>query len=174
MKYLIEKATNEDLSFICQLYDEAIQFQKNNQYIGWDSVDRNFLKQDIAKGLLYKVMTGANIMVAVFSICYSDSLIWREKEKGDALYIHRVALNQVFRGEKIFKVILEWANTYAASIGLLFIRIDTWANNAKLIAYYQEYDFHFVENYTTDDAAELPVQHRNLQVALLEYCVKEA
>ncbi len=46
--------------------------------------------------------------------------------------------------------------------------MDTWADNKKIITYYQSFGFEFVENYKTTDAPELPTQNRNLNVALLE------
>jgi mannose-6-phosphate isomerase-like protein (cupin superfamily) len=51
---------------------------------------------------------------------------------------------------------------------LTAVRIDTWAANEKLIAYYKSYGFQFIENYTTPNDEGLPLQHRNLHVALLE------
>jgi hypothetical protein len=46
--------------------------------------------------------------------------------------------------------------------------MDTWAENEKIIGYYRSYGFLFVESYTTPDTQDLPLQHRNLHVALLE------
>lgn len=46
--------------------------------------------------------------------------------------------------------------------------MDTWAENEKIIAYYKSYGFTFIENYRTAETEDLPIQHRNLHVALLE------
>ena len=46
--------------------------------------------------------------------------------------------------------------------------MDTWADNTKIIAYYKSYGFKFIENYKTTNDSELPIQNRNLNVALLE------
>jgi len=51
--------------------------------------------------------------------------------------------------------------------------MDTWAENTKLIGYYQKDGFQFIENYTTEDSTDLPIQHRNLNVALLELEVSQ-
>jgi hypothetical protein len=50
--------------------------------------------------------------------------------------------------------------------------MDTWAANEKLISYYLSYGFRFVEYYQTGDLQTLPVQHRNLDIALLEYQIR--
>jgi ribosomal protein S18 acetylase RimI-like enzyme len=166
--YKIEKANKEDLSLICHLFEEAIAFQKANGYIGWQSYDREYLKSDIEKGLLFNVMKDNNV-IGIFCICFSDVLIWRVKERGDALYLHRIVLDQRFKGEKVFKRVHDWATNFAKASGLKYIRMDTWANNSKIIAYYESYGYTFIENYTTSDSDALPIQHRNLKVALLEY-----
>ena len=49
--------------------------------------------------------------------------------------------------------------------------MDTWAGNEKLINYYKSYGFRFIENYTTANTEDLPEQHRNLKVALLELTI---
>ena len=171
MSDTVLNATLNDLEEICQLFEEAIRFQKSNNYIGWNHYDKAFLQSDIEKELLFKITRGDQ-MLCIFSICYSDPLIWREKEKGDALYLHRIVLNQEFKGEKAFQKILDWAIPFALKRDLNFLRMDTWADNKKIIDYYKSYGFCFLENYTTPASADLPLQHRNLKVALLELTLK--
>jgi GNAT superfamily N-acetyltransferase len=167
MNPLVSPATLSDLAFVFDLFEKAIQYQKNNEYIGWNSYDKNFIKADIEQGLLYKIVNGDNVL-CIFSICYTDHLIWREREKGNAIYLHRIVLNREFQGLKIFRFVLHWAIKQVHDQKLKYVRMDTWAGNTKLINYYKGYGFRFIENYTTQDTIDLPVQHRNLNVALLE------
>jgi predicted GNAT family N-acyltransferase len=167
MGYSFVNATSDDLNVICRLFEEAILFQKKNNYIGWNSYDKDYIKADIQNRLLFKIINEGEI-ICIFSICYTDLLIWREREKGDAVYLHRIVLNQKFKGEKVFQKILDWAIGFAKEKELKYIRMDTWAENEKIIGYYKSYGFKFVENYTTPNTENLPVQHRNLNVALLE------
>jgi hypothetical protein len=167
MIYTIIQATLQDLPMIYNLFEDAMLFQKQNNYIGWKSYDKNFVLADIENKLLYKILLGNNTL-CIFSICHHDELIWREKENGDAVYLHRVVLNQCYKGEKVFMLVLEWTKNFAQERKLKFIRMDTWADNEKLITYYKTYGFKVIENYTTPDSTQLPLQHRNLKVALLE------
>lgn len=167
MNYSIQQAELIDLPAIYQLFEEAILFQKANNYIGWKNYDTEFLKADVESGNLYKIISDGNI-ICIFSVCFNDSLIWREKENGDSLYLHRVVLNQKYKGQKGFEKTLEWARSFAVSKGLKKIRLDTWADNEKIIAYYKGYGFSSIKNYVTPNTEDLPVQHRNLNVALLE------
>ena len=49
--------------------------------------------------------------------------------------------------------------------------MDTWADNLKIIDYYKSYGFRVIEDYKTSDSKELPEQHRNLNVTLLEHSI---
>jgi hypothetical protein len=168
--YLIVNASPDDLNTIYKLFEAAILFQKENNFIGWNAYDKNRIQADIKSGLLFKVMENQNIH-CIFSICYDDSLIWREKEKGDAIYLHRIVVNQAFKKDRMFPKILAWAIALGLKNGLRTIRMDTWANNEKLIGYYKTHGFKYIETYTTPDTPDLPLQHRNLVVALLELMI---
>lgn len=167
MSYKITHATIDDLPAIYHLFEEAIRFQKANNYIGWNSYDKEFIQADIQNRLLFKIVNEYEI-VCIFSICFTDELIWREKENGDAIYLHRVVVNRKFTGEQLFKKVLDWTIQFAKNKGLHYVRMDTWAENEKIITYYKSYGFSFIEQYTTSGTEDLPVQHRNLHVSLLE------
>lgn len=168
MNQTIIPATSIDLEYVLELFEKAIQYQKENNYIGWQSMDKEFIETDIHKGLLYKVVSEEKIL-GIFCVCFVDKLIWRDKENGNAIYLHRIVLNREYAGAKVFKTILHWAINYSKVNNLNYVRMDTWAENSKLIDYYKKYGFRFIENYTTADTKDLPAQHRNLTVALLEY-----
>ena len=173
MDFVISPADTTDLPLIYQLFEEAILFQQTNNYTGWNSYDAAYIKEDVRKELLLKIVA-ENKMLCIFSICYSDPIIWRSRERGDAIYLHRIVLNRVFKNEKAFKKVLEWAIGHARERQLQYIRMDTWAENDKIIRYYTSYGFRFIENYTTPGTTDLPLQHRNLKVALLEFQVQTA
>ena len=163
-------ATLEDLPLIYWLFEKAIAYQKENGFVGWQTYDKNYLKADVEKGLLFKLIHEKEL-VCIFCICYSDPVIWRKKEQGDAIYLHRVVVHPEHRGEHLFAKVFEWAIDHARLLQRRFIRMDTWADNQKIIQYYSGYGFRFVEEYKTPNDPNLPDQHRNLKVALLEYSI---
>src|SRR6476620_2142050 len=100
-KYQILNTEVKDLKFIYCLFEEAISYIKKKKYVGWTTYDKNFIKQDIANRLQFKITSNGNIL-CVFSVCYSDAVIWREMEEGDAMYLHRIVVNPEFKGQKQF------------------------------------------------------------------------
>jgi ribosomal protein S18 acetylase RimI-like enzyme len=168
----ILKTTLSDFDTILWLFDSAMELRGKNGYKVWESIDKVALQNDIAKGFQFKVVNNKNIL-CVFSIQFTDPFIWRTKDQNDSVYLHRIVVNPNFRGQKQFEKVLNWAKQLVQENNLKFIRMDTWADNLKLINYYLSFGFQFIENYKTENESELPLQNRNLNVALLEMKVSD-
>jgi ribosomal protein S18 acetylase RimI-like enzyme len=166
--HTIQNTTPDDLPFVYRLFDDSIVYQQTKGFPVWNNYDKAALAAEVANHQQFKVMR-ENTILCIFSICLTDPVIWREREQGDALYLHRIVVNKEYKGQKQFEKILTWAVQYAKANNLKYIRIDTWGNNQTIINYYQSFGFEFVENFTTPSTEALPVQHRNLYLALLEY-----
>lgn len=164
---MITTATYADLPTAVRLFEEAVNFQEKNNYTGWKNFDINCFRSDIENGLLFKVISADRIS-GIFSICYTDALIWGDHEKGDALYMHRIIADRRIQQPRLFPRILDWACGFAREKKLQRLRMDTWAENRKLIDYYKSCGFREAGEHTTPDTPSLPVQHRNLHVVLLE------
>ncbi|WP_109438195.1 MULTISPECIES: GNAT family N-acetyltransferase [Aquimarina] len=169
--YQIKNTEIKDFDFICWMYKEAIKYQKRNNYFGWDSIDKEYLLKEIKNGLNYKIVYNNTILCA-WGVVFSDQLIWRKKEKGTSIYLHRIVVNPNFKGQKLFQKVLKWAIDYSIKNRLKTVRMDTWTANPAIIEFYKKYGFKVVEEYTTGGTKNLPIQHRNLEVTLLEYLIK--
>jgi ribosomal protein S18 acetylase RimI-like enzyme len=163
----IINTTKEDLNAVLRLFEQAMTLQGKNGYKVWDNIDKAGLEKDIEQGLQYKIVLGNDIL-CLFSIQYHDPFIWRDKDRNDAIYLHRIVVNPDFKGQKQFQRVLDWAKQFAQSRNLKCVRMDTWADNLKIIEYYKSFGFVYIESYTTPDVPDLPIQNRNLRVALLE------
>lgn len=165
--YKIEPTRTGDLESVYELYEGAIRYQEQKGFPAWQDFDKTVLIDDVKNNNHYKVVMDS-LTAIVFSVCYTEKVIWRQWEKGDAMYLHRIVANPAFKGQRLFALILEWAYDHARQKGLSFIRMDTWADNSSLVGYYKSFGFRFVENFTTPDNPELPAHNRNLKIALLE------
>jgi GNAT superfamily N-acetyltransferase len=161
-----------DLEKIYELFEHSINYQEKKGYPVWKNYDKGAIVKDIANNNQYKVVIDGKIAI-VFSVCYTDKVIWRHFEKGDSVYLHRIVVNPEFKGQKLFATIVAWSIKHCEQRGLKNIRMDTWAANPTIIEYYKSFGFTFVENYTTPDTPELPVHNRKLALTLLEYEVGE-
>jgi len=144
-----------------------MNLQGKNGYRVWNDIDKIALEKEIENRLQYKVANSTEIM-CIFSIQFNDPLIWRLRDKNDAIYLHRIVTHPEFRGQKIFAQVLHWAIQFARQRRLQCIRMDTWSDNQKIIDYYLSFGFTLIEHYKTTNSPDLPVQNRNLDLALLE------
>lgn len=165
-KVLHTKLTN--LPQIFELFEQSIHYQEKKGYPVWKNYDKNAIIKDIETGNQYKVVVDSTIAI-VFSVRYTDKIIWRELDTGNSIYLHRIVVNPAFKGQRLFGKILEWVIEHSKQKGLSSIRMDTWAANPTIIEYYKSFGFTFVENFTTPDSEELPVHNRKLALTLLEY-----
>jgi len=167
-QYLITNTEKSDLPLIFEFFEHSINYQEKHGYPAWKHYDKDVIVKDVENKNQYKIMVEST-MAMVFSVRYSDKLIWRELDNGDSIYLHRIVVNPVFKGQKLFGVILNWAKDHVRQKALRSIRMDTWADNPTIINYYKTFGFQFIENYTTPDIPELPVHNRKLPMTLLEY-----
>jgi predicted GNAT family N-acyltransferase len=158
----------DEVDFIFELFYHSINYQEKNGYPVWRDYDKSAIIRDIENKNHYKVIVESKIGI-VYSVCYTDKIIWRELDKGNSIYLHRIVVNPTLKGQKLFGTILEWAIAHSKQKRLSSIRMDTWAANPTIINYYKGFGFSVVENYTAPDTEELPVHNRNLAMTLLEY-----
>lgn len=169
---LIVNTTKDDVDTIFWLFEQAINLKGKAGYKVWDAIDKAALISDIENGLQFKIIEGSSIL-CIFSIQLNDPFIWRDRDKNDAIYLHRIVVNPNFKGQKQFEKVLIWAKEYARHNALRYVRMDTWADNNKIIDYYMSFGLEFIENYKTTNIPELPIQNRNLDVALLQLVVNQ-
>lgn len=166
--YTIQNTTDTDIPFICWMFDQAILYQKRNKYPVWNGYDIDIIQKDIKEKIQYKILVN-NEIACIFSVCTNDPIIWGKKDKDSSIYLHRIVVNPNHKGEKQFEKIILWAKKYTLENNIEYIRMDTWADNPTIIEYYKSFGFVFLNNFVTPDTLNLPVQHRNISLALLEY-----
>lgn len=164
----IVNTTAADLPQIFAFFDASVQYQERKGYPVWKNYDKGTIIKDIEDKLQFKIVSGQETVI-VFSVRHHDKVIWRHMDNADSIYLHRIVVNPAFKGKRLFGKILDWAISSARRKDLCYIRMDTWAADSNIVAYYQTFGFTIVENYTTPDDATLPVHNRNLTVTLLEY-----
>ena len=165
MKFLNSELS--DLDEIFRLYDAAVEFQKKVFNKSWMPFEKEFIETEIAEKRHWKILINDEI-ACIFSIAFSDPLIWKERGREPAIYIHRIAVNTDFRGQKFVPEIVEWAKIYAKSLGRKFVRMDTWGDNQKLIDYYADCGFEFLGVVTADEIEKLPKHYAGITLSLFE------
>src|SRR5258705_11905351 len=81
----------EDLDLIFELFEQSILYQEQKGYPVWKNYDRNAIIRDVVNKQHYKIVIDF-VTAIVFSVCYSDKVIWRNRDKGDSVYFHQIVV----------------------------------------------------------------------------------
>jgi ribosomal protein S18 acetylase RimI-like enzyme len=163
----IEPATAADLEAIRAAYADGRAIQREQRSPEWPEFSDAAIIAEIEAGHLFRIMHD-DALVGVFSVAYEDPAIWGEHERGAHIYLHRIARAAGYRGRGLIDTVLQWARARCRTLGREGLRMDTWASNAPLIAYYQRLGFALVGRRRIEADPRLPAHYHGIELALLE------
>jgi len=155
-----------DIDIIFGFYDLAIAHQKKVFNKHWQGFSREMVQTEIDENRQYKILVDG-VVACVFAVTFNDPLIWGARDQ-DAIYIHRIVTHPEFRGHSFVKEIIKWAKDYAAKNNIKFIRMDTWADNEKLLKYYTGCGFDYVGVVCMEKTDGLPKHYEGISLSLFE------
>jgi len=162
----VAPATLADLPAIRAAYADGRAMQRESGSPLWPEFPDSAILAEISSGALHRVVDD-NALVGVFSAVYEDAALWGERERGAHIYLHRIARASTYPGRGLVDAILDWAQARAEELGLEGLRMDTWASNDALIAFYGKRGFTLVGRARIPDDSPLP-HYRGLELALME------
>lgn len=163
----IESATLSDLPAVRDVYARAREIQHAQDAIVWDEFPLQLTVAEIEEGRLFRIMDG-DVLAGVFTVAYDDEAIWGERERGEHIYLHRIARATTYPGRGIMRAVLDWAWVECRRLGRVGLRIDTWASNKALIDFYEGRGFRFVCVRHIGEEPRLAPHYQGIDLALLE------
>jgi ribosomal protein S18 acetylase RimI-like enzyme len=157
---IISNCTRFDTDAILSLYQAARDLQVQKKMVVWPPFERSFIEKEIAEERQWK-MTENNVIACNWAITFNDKEIWEERDKDDAIYIHRIATHPDFRGRRFIHDLVNWAKAYASQKGRKFVRLDTLGNNTRLIEHYTSAGFEFLGMFRLTNTASLPRHYQD-------------
>src|SRR4030095_10749604 len=150
----------EDGDNILSLYKSARDLQTQKGMVVRPIFEKDFIEKEINELRQWKLLVEDTI-ACNWAVTFSDKEIWGEKDKNDSIYIHRIATDPIFRGNRYIDKIVAWAKEYAKQRGKRFIRLDTLGNNTGLIKHYTSAGFQFLGMFELPDTSNLPGHYQN-------------
>lgn len=163
----IEPATPADLEAVRAAYAHARAMQEAKGMTAWPVFPDASILAEIGGGRLFRVLDG-DALAGIFSVAYDDPAIWGARERGEHIYLHRIARAPGYAGRGLVAAVVDWADARCRALGRVGLRMDTWASNDALIAYYAGFGFAFVGNVTIGIEPRLPPHYHGRDFALLE------
>ncbi len=169
MQIEVLNSQSTDIDIIFGFYDLAIAHQKKVFNKHWQGFSRELVQTEIAENRQYKILVNGEV-ACVFAVTFNDALIWGDRDH-DSIYIHRIVTHPDFRGYAFVKEIIKWARQYCLDNDLKYIRMDTWADNEKLLDYYTTCGFEYVGVVTMQKTDGLPKHYEGISLSLFEIVV---
>ena len=163
----VEPATPADLPAARAAYAHGRRLQREQGSTVWPEFADAAILAEIDAGRLLRVLDGAAV-AGVFSVAREDPAIWGELERGAHVYLHRIARAPAWRGRGLIDAVLAWAAGECRALGREGLRMDTWASNDALVAYYRRLGFALVGRRRIAPDAPLPAHYHGTELALLE------
>ncbi|MBB6502175.1 GNAT family N-acetyltransferase [Pedobacter cryoconitis] len=164
----ILRSTPKDIDAIFDLYDQATEYQKKTGGgLYWQGFERSLIQKEMEENRHFKIMVDGQL-ACTFCIAHQDPLIWKEKDKDPAVYIHRIATNPALRGNSYVKHIVSWATAFARANQRSFVRMDTGSGNEKLNNYYISCGFNYLGVTQLEDTSGLPKHYEHGSFSLFE------
>jgi GNAT superfamily N-acetyltransferase len=156
-----------DIETIFSTYRAAVDYQRAKGYNQWPEFERSLIEKEIGEKRHYKITEG-NDIACVFSVVYSDPIIWEEKDRDPSVYIHRIATNPSFKGKGLMHLIKKWTAGHARQNNKKFIRMDTWGDNEGLKSYYIQCGFTYLGKKQLPESSPLPQHYWGTSLSLFE------
>ena len=162
----MEAAGAEHLDEVRDAYAYARTVQLEQSGMGWPPFPDARILAEIAAGQLHRLMDG-DVLAGVVSVMHEDPLIWGDLERGAHLYLHRIARAPRYSRRGLADALFAWARARCRALGREGLRMDTWADNPKLIGLYERHGFHVVGHRRLFDE-RLPEHYQGVKLVLLE------
>jgi ribosomal protein S18 acetylase RimI-like enzyme len=142
----VRLATFGDEKAVKQILDSAAAIPASKGIEQWqDPFEMQSVERNIKKGGVYLFYDGKDNAIGTVDCRYEDRTVWGD-DSSSALYIHRLAINPVYSGNRLGEQILDWVVSKARGENMEFVRLDCVAHNKKLCRYYEAYGFNYVRN----------------------------
>jgi GNAT superfamily N-acetyltransferase len=143
---VVVQASPKDVLIVFALVEEAAAWLLARGLSQWPryipETGRQHIAEHAARGGVFLALRHGQ-PIGTIQLYHDDYETWGEDE-GHALYVHGLVVSRAAAGQGIGGWLLSWAEVQARKAGKDLLRLDCWAENAALVAYYQRAGFTLV------------------------------
>jgi ribosomal protein S18 acetylase RimI-like enzyme len=163
----IRAARASDVEAVLQLLADARRWHFEQGVDVWGKFDPAQVERDVQQGRVFLAIdaTGA---CGTMTLEDAGSLVWGADEKGDALYLHRLASARTGPRKGVGACLIRRARLLAAQSGRKWLRLETWNANRKMRSYYEEQGFRHVRDEYFPLDSPLPADYRGTHKSLYQ------
>ncbi|NME35051.1 MULTISPECIES: GNAT family N-acetyltransferase [Fusobacterium] len=165
----IRLSTKDDLKDIIRIINQAKVYMKNNNFNQWNENYPN--EEIISKDIYLKesyVLIDDEKIVGTFVLSFTDEIsyknIYNGKWKTNNPYgiLHRVAIDNLYKGKGIAKLILDFSEKEALKKEIKNFRIDTHKENKSMRKFIEKNGFEYCGIILVEDGTERVAYEKKL------------
>jgi GNAT superfamily N-acetyltransferase len=163
----IRPATAADLDDVLDVLNEAARWLASRGINQWpiDGFPRDLIAADLSRAQVY-IARRDRRAVGTFTLQWSDEIFW-PGAVGEAGYVHRIAVRRDSRGLGV--ELLKTAERATIAAGRKLLRLDCYAGNDTLCAYYEQAGFVRRAEIEVDGRADATVPASNVRFLARQY-----
>lgn len=146
-KYNIVQDANKALEVLQSVTEWMEKTNKSSDHWQSQNMNQQFMLQRAAESEFYAVLIGKTPVAAVILQDNQSNQSWESVDKNQtqpALYVHWLCVHPGYRGTGLPKILLDFAAKHAVALGLHLLRLDTNADEPKLMKVYDGLGFNLV------------------------------
>lgn len=138
--------TEDDIVEVAAMWNRSAAWLRSRGLDQWQySVKWENIRRTVASGTCWLVTTGDGRTIGTITVESEADPYWLPSdEPDDALYIHRMVVDNGARGSELGSALLDWAARRARQAGRSWLRLDAWKSNPALHRYYLDRGFSLV------------------------------
>ena len=138
--------TEDDIVEVATLWTRSTTWLRSRGLDQWQyPVKWENIRRTVANGTCWLVFAGENKVVGTITVESIADPYWLPSDNPeDALYVHRMVVDDKARGGELGSALLDWAARRARKAEKSWLRLDAWKSNPALHRYYLDRGFHLV------------------------------
>jgi GNAT superfamily N-acetyltransferase len=146
--------TEDDIVEVVSLWNRSAAWLRSKGLDQWQyPVKWENIRRTVADGTCWLVTIGDGRTIGTITVEYTADPYWLPTDDpNDAVYIHRMVVDDGARGSELGSALLDWAARRARKAGRSWLRLDAWKSNPALHKYYLDRGFNLVR--IDDDASD--------------------
>lgn len=150
-----QASTEGDIEKVAAMWNRSVAWLRNRGLDQWNyPVKWENIRRTVADGTCWLVSHGDGRAIGTITVeSGADSYWLPSDDPDDALYVHRMVVDEGARGGELGSALLDWAARRARQAGKHWLRLDAWKSNPGLHQYYLDRGFSLVR--IDDNPADL-------------------
>lgn len=138
--------SSEDIALVAEMWTRSAAWLRARGADQWQyPVKMENIRAAVAAGNCWLAQRSESTIGTVTVDTNAEPQLWPpEDHPNDALYIHRMVIEERERGSELGSAMLDWAGERAVVSGRHWIRLDAWRSNVDLHKYYLARGFELV------------------------------